>query len=158
MFKKIYNKLLEDKKLLADIILVSVLLVIGISVLLITTLNKDKNVTEVPKTDEEGNVITDENGDVVTVNPNVVVISVDGKKVAEYPMSVDGVYQISGYKGGTNTLVIKNGEAYISEATCPGYQDCVEEGKKKTPGEVITCLPNRVIVEIVGDSDGGLLQ
>ena len=133
MFKKIYTKLLEDKKLLADVILVLVVLVIGISVLLITTLNKNKSVVEVPKTDGEGNVVTDENGDVVMVNPNIAVVSVDGKKIAEYPMAVDGVYTSNGYNGGTNTLVIEDGMAYITDATCPGYQDCVEAGRKKYP-------------------------
>lgn len=158
MFKKLLNRILEDKKLLADVILVLVILVIGISVLIISTVNKNNAVVEVPKTDEEGNVVTDENGNVVMVNPNVVVVSVDGKKIAEYPMSVDAVYTVEGYNGGINIVVINDGYVYIREATCPGYQDCVEEGRKKYPGETITCLPNRVIVEIVGDSDGGLIQ
>ena len=158
MFKKIIDKLLNDKKLLADVILVSAVLVIAFSALLINTLIKNKQVVEVPKTDEEGNVVTDENGDVIMVNPNIVVVSVDGKKVAEYPLSVDAVYTVEGYNGGTNVIVIDNGYVFVGEATCPGYQDCVEEGRKNRPGEMITCLPNRVIVEIVGDSDGGFLQ
>ena len=82
---------------------------------------------------------------------STVVVSVDGKKVAEYPLSVDGTYYLN---NGTNVLVIEDGYAYISEANCPGFQDCVEEGKKHFVGETITCLPNKLIVEITGEGEG----
>ena len=45
-----------------------------------------------------------------------VVVSVDGKKTAEYPLKKDATYELSGSHLGTNTLVIKSGKAYISEA------------------------------------------
>ena len=120
MLEKI-KKILEDKKRRSDLILVSVLLIIGLSVFLIFYLNRTEGST--------------------------VVVSVDGKKVAEYPLSVDGTYYLN---NGTNVLVIEDGYAYISEANCPGFQDCVEEGKKHFVGETITCLPNKLIVEITG--------
>ena len=47
-------------------------------------------------------------------------------------------------------------KAYISEASCPqnaGDVSCVDQGKKHRVGELITCLPNRVIVEITGESE-----
>ena len=78
-------------------------------------------------------------------------MSVDGKKVAEYPLSVNGTYYLN---NGTNVLVIEDGYAYISEANCPGYQDCVETGKIRYVGEQIVCLPNMLRVEIVGEGDG----
>ncbi len=119
------KKILGDKKLLADIILVGVLLIVSLSVFLIFSLTK-----------EEG---------------STVVVSVDGEKVAEYPLSVDSTYSLN---AGTNILVVENGCAYISKATCPGYQDCVEAGKIRFVGEKIVCLPNKVIVEIVGEGEG----
>nr|WP_315103506.1 NusG domain II-containing protein [uncultured Catonella sp.] len=84
-----------------------------------------------------------------TVNKNVVV-SVDGKKIAEYPLKKDATYKLSGSHLGTNTLVIKSGKAYISEANCPDKQ-CMKQGKIERAGEMLVCLPNRVVIKIVDD-------
>ena len=118
------KKILSNKKLLADIILVGVLLVVSLSVFLIITLTK-----------EEG---------------STAVVSVDGRVVAEYSLSRDGEYSLN---GGTNTLVIKNGKAYITYASCPDGL-CINQGKISMTGERIVCLPNKVMVEIVGEGDG----
>lgn len=77
-----------------------------------------------------------------------VVVSVDGKKMAEYPLEKDATYELSGSHLGTNTLVIKSGKAYISEANCPDKQ-CMKQGKISRTGEMLVCLPNRVVVKIV---------
>ncbi len=119
------KKILENKKLLSDIILVGVLLIIGLSVFLIWYLGGTKGST--------------------------AVVTVDGKRVGEYPLSVDGVYYLN---NGTNVLCIEEGKAYIKEANCPGYQDCVETGKIFMVGQTIVCLPNKLVVEIVGEGDG----
>ena len=119
------KKILENKKTLSDIILVAVLLVISLSVFLVFYLTRTEGDT--------------------------VVVSVDGVKVAEYPLSIDGVYYLN---GGTNVLVIEDNKAYIREANCPGYQDCVETGRIRYVGEKIVCLPNKLMVEIVGEGDG----
>ncbi len=119
------KKILENKKLLSDIILVGVLLIVSLSVFLIFFIGR--------------------------VEGSTVVVSVDGKQVAEYSLSVDATYYLN---DGSNVLVIEDGYAYISEATCPGYQDCVEKGKIRYVGERIDCLPNKVAVEIVGEGEG----
>ena len=77
-----------------------------------------------------------------------VIVSVDGKKTAEYPLKIDATYELSGSRLGTNTLVIKSGTAYISEANCPDKQ-CMKQGKISRAGEMLVCLPNRVVVKIV---------
>ena len=77
-----------------------------------------------------------------------VVVSVDGKKIAEYPLKIDATYELSGSHLGTNTLVIKSETAYISEANCPDKQ-CMKQGKISRAGEMLVCLPNRVVVKIV---------
>ena len=118
------KKILENKKLCSDIILVTVLLVISLSVFLVFYLNRTEGST--------------------------VVVSVDGKNVSEYSLEIDGVYYLN---DGTNVLVIESGAAYMREANCPGYQDCVETGKIRFVGERIVCLPNKVIVEIVGEGE-----
>ena len=121
------KKILENKKLCSDIILVAVLLVISLSVFLIVFLNREAGAT--------------------------VIVSVDGKRVAEYSLAVDGVYYLN---GGTNTLVIEDGKAYIRDATCPdkySSNGCVNTGKISYVGESIVCLPHKLVVEVVGDGE-----
>lgn len=77
-----------------------------------------------------------------------VVVSIDGKKEAEYPLNKDGTHILHGSHLGTNKLVIKDGEAYIEEASCPDKQ-CVKQGKISKAGEMLVCLPNRVVVKII---------
>lgn len=132
--KEFFKKLVADKKRRGDIILIASILVVGLSALLLFAL-------------------TQRTGD-------RVVVKVDGKQIAEYSLSVDGIYYIEGYDGGTNVLVIEDGKAYMKEASCPKNQGdvaCVHQGKKSIIGESIICRPNRVIVEIVGEGDEGLI-
>ncbi len=75
-----------------------------------------------------------------------VVVKIDGKEIAEYPLYVDGTYPLN---GGTNILVIKGGYAYLSEANCPDHL-CVQQGKISKTGQVITCLPNKLTVTVYG--------
>lgn len=46
-----------------------------------------------------------------------------------------------------NTVVIENGEVWVSHAVCPN-QICVNTGKISAVGEQIACIPNKVLVEI----------
>ncbi len=79
-----------------------------------------------------------------------VRVTVDGVLVAQYPLDEDITVTLN---GGTNTLVIKDGKAAIVDADCPD-KTCVKEGWVSRMGECITCLPNKVVVEVIklGDS------
>ncbi|MBQ9965100.1 MAG: NusG domain II-containing protein [Clostridia bacterium] len=48
---------------------------------------------------------------------------------------------------GTNTIVINSGAVYMKDATCKN-QICVNHKKISKKGESITCLPNKVLVEV----------
>ena len=75
-----------------------------------------------------------------------VIVRIDGKQVAKYSLSENGEYELN---GGTNTLRIKNGKAYLVSANCPDHL-CVKQGKIDETGETITCLPNRLTVTVYG--------
>ena len=79
-----------------------------------------------------------------------VVIRVDGKTEYTYSLRQDRVISID-YNGekNANVIVIKNGTVYVKSATCKNH-DCVDMGKISKTGEVITCLPHKLMVEIVG--------
>ncbi|MBR4668478.1 MAG: NusG domain II-containing protein [Butyrivibrio sp.] len=79
-----------------------------------------------------------------------VVVSVDSVKTASFSLSEDIEYEIKGYDGGTNLLIIKDGEAYLIDSSCPDHL-CEHMGKISKVGQSIICLPNRVVVEVIGD-------
>ena len=76
-------------------------------------------------------------------------ITVDGNTIGKYSLAIDNTYSLN---GGTNTLVIQNGEAYIRDSNCPDHI-CENTGKIKHVGQTIICLPNRLTVTIIGESD-----
>lgn len=71
-----------------------------------------------------------------------VVIKQDDKVIYDNSINVNETIQT-----GTNTIIIRDGEVYVSEANCKN-QICVNSGKISKKGESIVCLPNKVIVEI----------
>ena len=81
-----------------------------------------------------------------------VEVTVDGVLVGTYSLTENSAYSLN---GGTNLLVIENGEAYIKEADCPD-ETCVRTGKIHHTGERIVCLPNRIVITVKGTSDTDL--
>lgn len=77
-------------------------------------------------------------------------VSVDGELVQTIDLQTDGEYTIRGAAGGTNHLVVENGQIWCDEATCPD-KVCVHQGKQSLDGSTIVCLPNRMIVQIISD-------
>ncbi len=83
-----------------------------------------------------------------------VVVEINGRTVAEYPLMEEGKYTLG---GGKNTLVIKNGDAYMESADCPD-KTCVRSGRIKNVGESITCLPNKTHIYISGSGGTELVS
>ena len=77
------------------------------------------------------------------------VVTVDGTEIARYPLNRNGTFVLN---GGSNTLIVEDGEAWISEANCPDKL-CMGFGKISKNGEIIVCLPNRLIVVIEGGEE-----
>lgn len=77
-------------------------------------------------------------------------ISVDGIVIQTLDLSQDADITVEGYNGGTNQVVIKNGKVHILEASCPD-KICVHQGWVEHTGENIVCLPNHLIVRIIGE-------
>ncbi len=80
-----------------------------------------------------------------------VAVSVDGVETISFSLNENLVYEIDGFNGGRNVLVIEDGVAYLSEASCPDHL-CMNMGKIKNVGQSIICLPNRVVVEVKGSN------
>lgn len=80
------------------------------------------------------------------------VVRVDGRVTERHPLTENGVYPLN---GGSNILVIENGEAWLSDANCPDHL-CVKMGKIRYNGQTITCLPNRLTVTVEGGESNGV--
>ncbi len=76
-----------------------------------------------------------------------VVVSQDGTVTARYPLDQDRVEVLTSPSGGSNTLHISGGEAYVTDATCPD-KICEHAGKISREGEVIVCMPNKLTIRI----------
>ena len=81
-------------------------------------------------------------------------VQVDGETVMELPLDKDAQV-VLGEGGRTNTLVIRNGTAQVTEAGCPD-QVCVRQGAVQYAGESIVCLPHRLVVSIEGGAGSGV--
>ena len=122
------QKILSNKKMLADVILVASILVISLSVFLIIFLNRTEG--------------------------SRVAVYIEENKVAEYSLAVDGVFYLN---DGKNVLVIEDGKAYLSFSECPDktcvYGNTAFGNKISYVGENIVCLPNKLRVVIEGEGE-----
>jgi hypothetical protein len=50
---------------------------------------------------------------------NIVQVRVDGTMIENLQMTDNLTYEINGVNGGTNLLIIQDGEAWVEEASCP---------------------------------------
>lgn len=77
-----------------------------------------------------------------------VYIYKDGKLLEAVSLSVEKTVKIDEHI----TVKISGGAAYVLKSDCKG-QDCVKAGRISKAGEMIVCLPNKVVLKIVGDSE-----
>ena len=100
-----------------------------------------------------------------------VVITVDGEKAGSYTLSEDRVLALTeeglkelgkkdvhalpngeGAEEILNLIVIEDSSVKVTEATCKGG-DCIKMGTIRSEGEVIACLPHKMLITIEGGGD-----
>lgn len=88
-----------------------------------------------------------------TQGQKVVIIQVDGKeyKRIKYNESVQEDIKID-TKFGHNVVSIRNNKVSMIESNCRDKL-CIKQGSISRPGEVIICLPNRLLVEIQSENN-----
>lgn len=77
-----------------------------------------------------------------------VVVEVDGDVYGAYDLYKDTTVRIETEDDGYNVLVIADGYACVTEASCPDKL-CVHQHKISHSDESIICLPNKVVVSVV---------
>lgn len=75
------------------------------------------------------------------------VVTVNGIETARYSLSEDMEIRLESENGGYNILIIKDGKADITDASCPDHV-CVDQRSVSRTSEAITCLPNKTVITI----------
>lgn len=83
---------------------------------------------------------------------SVAVVRVDGEVVARLPLAEDAECPVETGGVVSNIVRVGGGAVRVIEANCPD-QLCVRKGAARYAGDGIVCLPNRVVVEIVGEDE-----
>ena len=78
---------------------------------------------------------------------DTVIVTVDREIYGEYPLESDLVLEIR-TEDSLNTLVIRDGKAYMETADCPDGI-CTAHRPIFRDGESIICLPNKVVITVV---------
>lgn len=79
----------------------------------------------------------------------MLVISAKGKDLLSKPLKEipDGTIPVEGVLG-TTTVEIKQGTVHVLDSPC-GNHICMHTGWISSPGQIIVCLPNQVVVRLV---------
>lgn len=80
-----------------------------------------------------------------------VHITVDGKEYGTYSLLEEQTIVIEQGEA-ENIIEIKDGKAYMVEASCPD-QLCVDQNEISFDKESIICLPNKVVLTVSSDAE-----
>ena len=83
------------------------------------------------------------------------VIIIDGQKQDSYSLEEDLELDIPSLEGGYNHLSIQNGIVSVTDADCPDKL-CVHQKSIQYEGEMIVCLPHKLVIQISGGEEASL--
>lgn len=89
----------------------------------------------------------------VKANNKIAYIYSENKLVGEYVLTddVNDEFKIES-ETGFNILHIEDGQIWIHDASCPD-RVCISQGKISYDGEIIVCLPNKMLIKIVDNNE-----
>jgi len=79
---------------------------------------------------------------------DTVLIQVDGKDFLHLSLDEDRIVKVSGPLG-VSIVEIKDGRVRMLSSPCPDKL-CIKEGYIDKAGQVIICIPNRIVIKIEG--------
>lgn len=80
------------------------------------------------------------------------VVSCEGEAIAEIPLDKDGIYPLEGFD---MELTVKNGKICVSRSDCPD-KICEKTGFISGSRQSIVCLPNRVSIRIITNTESDI--
>lgn len=130
---------MEEKKknhLMRDLLLVAVILIVAAAGFSINYFRQKE-----PESIAEGTAAE------TLASNKIVEVSIDGTVIETLNLNEDTENTIHGYNNGTNHLVIRDGQVWIDDASCPD-KVCIHQGKISRNSEMIVCLPNLMIAQV----------
>ena len=82
-----------------------------------------------------------------------IVVTIDGNEYGIYTLLEDQSVDILIDGEVTNTLVIREGKAYMSFANCPD-KVCINQGSVFKNHESICCAPNHIVATVISNEVG----
>ena len=114
------------KKYKNDIILLGIILVVALAAIIVVNITKQQG--------------------------SYVIVVYDQNEVAKYSINEDIEIKLTYEENNYNTLVIKDGKVYMNDASCKDHI-CVKHHKISMTGETIVCLPNKIVIKIIGNNN-----
>lgn len=88
------------------------------------------------------------------VEGSTISVTIDGAEYGTYSLLEEQIITIE-QNGALNIIEIKDGEAFMKEASCPD-QLCVDQNEISFDKESIICLPNKVVITVISDIESDL--
>ena len=103
------------------------------------------------------------NGDAKEGAPQAyLVVTVGDTKYSPLPIYREAVYQLHQSDGRDNVVHVTHDSVYMESANCDN-QDCVKQGtvnlinkEARVLGNMIICLPNQVVLELMTPEEAGV--
>lgn len=83
-----------------------------------------------------------------TLEGSWAVIHLQGDEIARLPLNKNRRFEVTGPLGKTN-ISIQDGQVKIESSACP-HKLCTQMGPASRTGELLVCVPNLVVVQVVG--------
>ncbi|MBE5966063.1 MAG: NusG domain II-containing protein [Lachnospiraceae bacterium] len=81
-----------------------------------------------------------------------VRVTLKQEELKTFKLEEDTIYTVEGENGAWNTFEIKDGYVNMIDASCPDKL-CVAQKGIHYDHETIVCLPNQVVLEIIGGEE-----
>lgn len=85
----------------------------------------------------------------MTKEGHAVQIEVNGTVYKTVSLQTDQAFSVPGPLGNTE-VVIEDGEVFVRESPCRA-KICIRTGHISQSGQLVVCIPNKVVVRVVGE-------
>ena len=80
------------------------------------------------------------------------IVTIDGQEVFRSELKKMGEYPFQQDDGSYNLVIVEEGKVWMKEANCRDGL-CVKQGKTDAPSKSIVCLPHKLVVSVISNSE-----
>lgn len=83
-----------------------------------------------------------------------IIIEADNTFIGKYSLKKDQLISVEG-KLGITDIKIEDGQARIEKSPC-FHKICIKMGRIRHAGKIAVCIPNKVVIRVIGSDHDGL--